>query len=860
MDTTPSEIFTGAYHARRGVAALVTSTKPRAFVSGPAGSGKTTLLRQIHHSLGSRKLPLRMLDGKTEIHRIPPSEVLFVDDVHLLEPDELDAVRSRSANPDAALIVSAKPWPRSPGLTEISNRLQQGTPPFVLGQVQRSDLTAYLKERGSQASHECIDRTLAMTGGVAWLVTHALVAHRDLTCSSDAHYLEIQSILEELIAHRVDSLTEQLRRLVERSAVVGAGRALRSIGDAASDDLVTQGYAEGLLLRTGEVTPIVRAAVRRTIPAHRIVELVDSMSDEIALTIAEGDTGILARTGLNDSRIASALVGIGDRAMKHHPRQTAELYRLAIASGFDAAELLPRRVQAAWASGDLDSAADLVDQAIGQESALHPDQAADTLAAVWASRCMMGIASDIYEAQSPQSTESRGKAQVAHVGAGLNDRPAAPASKKGGGTGSTTKASKSVPSTLGTSMQLLESGLRSSLEKNPSASALSDLVRASTLYNASRTDMPVPELPAVIASIVAVGSGDLATAQLVINTAVGGQQGGAWARRRLLLWRAWVSLQNGRPADARQMLTTAEQVSSPISPRDEFLLHSARVTLARRYGDMPELEASWNAAVDSVRHVDMDLYMLLPLSSMIGSATRLGDDTTLAEHFSRGLQILQSLGSPPLWTSHLRWAGIQKGIILNRPDSLAPHARALVALAPRNLVAETMAQAGKVWVSVLGGTVDEDAVEDAARALADVGIAWDGARLAAQSARRADDRRVSARLLSCARQLHPREEVQVATPNEQTQPTSSTAASEDSQLSERELDVARLVLQGKTYVEIGETIYISPRTVEHHVANIRRRLGASSRSDLISKLRLMIESPSEGTQPHTTIGVPDATP
>jgi DNA-binding CsgD family transcriptional regulator len=65
---------------------------------------------------------------------------------------------------------------------------------------------------------------------------------------------------------------------------------------------------------------------------------------------------------------------------------------------------------------------------------------------------------------------------------------------------------------------------------------------------------------------------------------------------------------------------------------------------------------------------------------------------------------------------------------------------------------------------------------------------------------------------------------------------------QESQLSDRELDVARLVLQGKTYVEIGEMIFISPRTVEHHVARIRRRLAATSRSDLIAKLRLTIGS------------------
>ncbi|WP_448071351.1 response regulator transcription factor [Georgenia yuyongxinii] len=48
------------------------------------------------------------------------------------------------------------------------------------------------------------------------------------------------------------------------------------------------------------------------------------------------------------------------------------------------------------------------------------------------------------------------------------------------------------------------------------------------------------------------------------------------------------------------------------------------------------------------------------------------------------------------------------------------------------------------------------------------------------------------------------------------------------------------MLAGRTYREIGDAIYISPRTVEHHVARIRRRLGASSRSELISRMRIAL--------------------
>jgi len=53
-------------------------------------------------------------------------------------------------------------------------------------------------------------------------------------------------------------------------------------------------------------------------------------------------------------------------------------------------------------------------------------------------------------------------------------------------------------------------------------------------------------------------------------------------------------------------------------------------------------------------------------------------------------------------------------------------------------------------------------------------------------------------------------------------------------------------VQGRTYAEIGATIFISPRTAEHHIAHIRRRLGATSRSDLIAKLRALLAEEPDG--------------
>jgi DNA-binding NarL/FixJ family response regulator len=52
------------------------------------------------------------------------------------------------------------------------------------------------------------------------------------------------------------------------------------------------------------------------------------------------------------------------------------------------------------------------------------------------------------------------------------------------------------------------------------------------------------------------------------------------------------------------------------------------------------------------------------------------------------------------------------------------------------------------------------------------------------------------------------------------------------QLSARELEVLRLVAAGRTDKQIAEEIYVSPRTVQNHLARIRDKTGLRRRSEL----------------------------
>jgi two-component system response regulator NreC len=52
-------------------------------------------------------------------------------------------------------------------------------------------------------------------------------------------------------------------------------------------------------------------------------------------------------------------------------------------------------------------------------------------------------------------------------------------------------------------------------------------------------------------------------------------------------------------------------------------------------------------------------------------------------------------------------------------------------------------------------------------------------------------------------------------------------------LSERELEVLRMIALGHTNAEIGEQLFLSVRTVETHRAHIQQKLGRTSRAELV---------------------------
>lgn len=634
-------------------------------------------------------------------------------------------------------------------------------------------------------------------------------------------------------------------------------------GDETPEQLLARARAAGSIQADGRPSPQCRDSLLQDADVHQVRRLQRALVD---LYCAEalplhGLARRLAAEGFVDERLACVLEEEGTALLGTDPGAALDVLELAVASGADVVRTAPRLAEAAMGAGDPSAASRILDtyfahSASGAGPALPDlDRAVRVSCALWAHRGMMSRAAD-----------------VQRWAAGLHRTPAEPLGAlallaAGDAAGARSLIGKDAPapppSLLGVSHMLLVEGALRSLDREPHR-ALPLLIRASDTLDAAGRISPVPELPACFAAIVGILTGHPQTALSVIQAALASGQGGQLLRPRLCLLGGWAAMLLDQQVLAKDFIDEAGARNGHTAPREELLVRALEVGLARRAGDTPALIHAWQRAREALLHVSVDLLAVLPLTELVIAAGRLRDVETLKPHLQEAWLVLSKLDDPPLWTVPLHWAAAQAALLLERPDDLAPHAAALVDQARTYALAATFARAGRAWVSVLAGQFDPDAVEVAARGLAAAGSPWEGARLAGHAAARAAERSDMTRLLGCARDLRPAREQpavpagggdrgaraeQGSTTSRSKAPASAPAAPRGRgwtqggpTLSGREREIAQLVLQGRTYREISQEIFISARTVEHHVARIRHRFGVSSRSELLDRLRLSLEA------------------
>ncbi len=526
----------------------------------------------------------------------------------------------------------------------------------------------------------------------------------------------------------------------------------------------------------------------------------------------------LARLGTADPLAAEVLVGEADRLRSTDPASAAVLYGEAVEAGAAPGPLAMRRAQCAARCGHYGGVLELLEDVLARPEHADLPEAVDLGAVAWSHEGHLDRARDLYRwlgAQRVGSSASLAAVVALAAGHRLEANEAL--------------AAESVAATsAGAVRSLMARGLAESLERD-GRRGLSLLMQATAINEIDGQDPLLAESPTVAAALLAIHLGDLDVAQSALAGATDDECGAAVTRQRLLL--AWVAMLRGQYARANELLQRATNHGS-LSLRDGLFARALRVGMARRTSNVGGLIAAWRDGWDVLLRHPVDLFTLLPTGEFVVAAARLREFDRVEPRLEEAFCLLSDLGEPAAWSPTLRWCALQAAILRNRPDQVEPHAVALVRAAPVSDLAAALAAAGRAWTQVLTTRFETADVEQAARRLQEFGLAWDGSRLLGQAAAHTADRRRIAYLLHAARTLQE--------PDDGIGPVEAPGTSKQASsavLSAREQEIAALVLQQRTYRDIGRELFISPKTVEHHVARIKQRLGASDRADLLARLR-----------------------
>ncbi|MFC7617456.1 LuxR family transcriptional regulator [Actinokineospora soli] len=678
----------------------------RLAVIAPGGYGKSALLDRLAE-----------VDGAVRHRRgvVPDAGLLLVDDAHLLGDAGLAEVAELAADDRLGVVVAARPWPRPHGLSAVLARLRGQ---IVLRPFDRDRVAACLRVvTGADPEPSTVDKVHALTGGVPGLV-HRLAPH--LRAPDPA-------LAAEDLRFDVDRLDRDARRVLV-AAEAGIADLPPGVLDRQAAEVVAEVRAGGLTAPDGALLPVAAAAVRAVVPDE---ERASAFAAVATARLAAGGPLVATARALLDAGASGpeAAELYAAAAPEAEPAQAVRLYAAAAAAGHEVDE-------AGWAeaevrAGDPAAALRRADAVIGRGTGAARARAAAVAGAALAHRGQLARSAELYRWGG--GAVSAAFAAIGYVGTGKLEE-ARLALKD---------AEDAPPTVFAGAVTATARGVLDSV----AGPALSTVVHAAEAMEAVGAGALLPDSPAAIAALMALHGGDPAAAEPVLDRAVAARVGGAplVARHRLL--RGWAAMVAGDEAAA-----TAAVGAEPAG-RDAVFAAGLAVGVARRGSDLGALRRRWEGACAAVARQPVDLFTLLPLGELAVAAARLGDRDRLAPHVAAAWELLAALGDPPLWTTMPHWHGLHAELLADDPDAARGHADALRAAADAGPVTAALADAAQVWLRVVGGDVDRDAVESAARALHTAGLRWDGARLAGQAAIRTPDRAAMVGLLECARGL-----------------------------------------------------------------------------------------------------------
>lgn len=773
--------------------------------------------------------------------------LLLVDDAHWFDTESLRVlvgIAERAAERGIGLVAAHRPVHDSPELAALDAVLSRSQPILQLGPLTPEEVAERVGGvLGCPVHQAAVEALMVRTEGVPLYIDRLTQAWVEAGVIERGRLVRDPGALPPVAAQIVVTKLAQLEpaaRLIVTGLTVGTSlddELLGALFGLSVNDLRTTVSAlrdAGLLSPSRPVLlPLVGEAVDALTPLltqrdlhFRLARILAQRGAQISL-IAEH----LVAAEAKGSEVADLLVQAGDQALFDAPDMAVDWYSEAVAAGADPTALGARRAEAAALAGVFDEAVGRADQVIGESDAPERERALTVLAAVLPSRGLWRRSADVYDSLSKKSEGTDSPRLAAfHAITGLV------ATGEGGMAATCWRAAEGA---LGGATPLavevaglMARGCLESVGYEP-LKAIGSFLEAAELLEAGQRSSLLPDTPHALGALTAISALDFPVAEHLLERAIATSAGGAafGARHGLLL--GWVGLRTGRWAMAETALENVARSTPELSLRDQLAGSALQVGIARRAGDLDQLNIAWARASEVLRRHPADLFSAEFIGELACSTVGSVEGSPIESKLAELEEVFFGLGNPALWVLPLLWSRLQAAVAAEDAPAADLAARRLGEVAPVSSGAGCLQLAGSAWSQSLARKVDPQAVRTAAAELQRVGLGWEASRLAGSAASRMADPALSRSLLERARDL-----TASLPTHEQGVIPSFTA------LSERERQVAALVVGGLTHKEIGAQLFISPKTVEHHVAKIRQRVGATSRAELLSELRALLRSDS----------------
>lgn len=846
---------------------LVAGSRSALVLVGRGGSGKSTAARHAIVQAKSMDVPVRMIRGRRLDHAAPYSSVedhlslsllesllndpsrrdlleargalmcglepglLVIEDAQWIDPASLMLLAALTSNIVASgtrLLITQRPRSNRSDLAALTEMQADSGIPIVLGSLLEDDVRAAISGLSSVGNDTVtVERIATATAGAPFLL-HALT-ESEVVAGVDARLWlsggQCPAAVVEAVRMRLGHVSETAHALLVALSY-GASMTGDELGDLleVSDYRVVSNAArelhdEGLLTDDGtdvvplvaEVTAILQPPVERRHHHLNFAAVLEARGGSI-VTRAEH----LEAAGAPARELADVYVEAADELMADAPALALEWLDRADNLGLSATDLAGRRVDALLRAGrPLD--------AIRSAEPLFRSEAPDRseglrrAATAFAQARMPGQASKILTELAPELDEY-GR-QMAAQGALMCATVAGTTIESCG----IEVFRDDLPATSDPLLEvgrLINSALAGVLADDldlAAAAAVDALELEIVVVGLQR--LPLDALSVALAA--AVYSIDLPLARRLTSRALQAPSMADTQIDNRALRKSLVEVWTGAASVAVDPMARWEE----LGPSDQLVAAAVAAGLARRSNDVERLRFLHERFME-VLLLPPDLLSLPAFCEVMAGAARLHGLDVVSDARRARDTLLASLGRPAALEVAVCWSDLNLLVASNsvgEAEALRERLSGFSDLPADRLV--SMVGVMTTWCEVLLGAKDPEATVAAGQELHRLGFGWEAGRLVGSAAVRTDDASVTRELLAAARDLstsHFRAE---------------TGTPLSSLLSSRELEVAHLLAGGHTYKVIGARLFISPKTVEHHAASIRQRLGSTSRAEMLARLR-----------------------